>query len=195
MRPLVLASTSASRRALLESAGIPARSEAPGVDERAFSDPDPVRLVRTLALAKANAVAERFPGALVLGADQVAVHPERPDEPFGKPESEERHFEMLAGMRGRTHVLVTGFALVTSGADDEVGHEQTTLRVRSDLTDEELWAYVRSGEGRGCAGGYRAEGRGAFLFEAIEGDWFNVLGLPVLRVLDALRRRGWRFGT
>jgi len=179
----------------MEAAGIPVRCVPPGVDERGFSDPDPVRLARTLALAKAKAVAERLPEALVIGADQVAVHPERPEEPFGKPGSEEAHFAMLSAMRGRTHVLVTGFALVGPGEAEVVGHEQTALRVRADLTDDELWAYVRSGEGRECAGGYRAEAHGAFLFEKIDGDWFNVLGLPLLRVMDALRRRGWRFGT
>ncbi len=177
----------------MEAAGVPVRSLPPGIDERDFSDPDPVRLARMLALAKAKAVAERVPDMLVLGADQVAVHPEHPDRPFGKPGSEKEHFAMLSGMRGRTHVLVTGFALVGPG-EEEVGHEQTALSVRADLTDGELRAYVRSGEGREYAGGYRAEGRGAFLFEKIDGDWFNVLGLPLLRVMDALRRRGWRFG-
>lgn len=178
----------------MEAAGVRVRCEPPGLDERRFADPDPIRLTRLLAVEKARAVAARLPDALILGADQVAVDPSRPEEAFGKPADAEAHLAMLAGMRGRSHVLVTGWALVGPGGEEEVGHDQTVMRVRGDLTDEELAAYVRSGEGSACAGGYRAEGRGAFLFEAIEGDWFNVLGLPLLKVMDGLRRRGWRYG-
>jgi len=191
---LILASTSGVRRALLEAAGIRVQCEASGVDERAFAGPDPVELARTLAVAKARSVAARFPGRLVLGADQVGFDASRPEAHFGKPADRDAHLAMLRALRGRAHVLVTGFAFVYDG-DEEVGDERTVLHVRSDLADAELEAYADSEEGRGSAGGYEAERRGAFLFERIDGDWFNVLGLPMLRVLDALRRRGWRFGA
>ena len=189
---LLLASTSGVRRALLEAAGIPVQCESPGVDERAFVASDPVELARTLARAKARAVAARFPGRLVLGADQVGYDLERPEAHYGKPADRGAQVEMLRAMRGRAHVLVTGFAFVVDG-DEEVGHERTVLHVRADVSDAELAAYAATGEGAGSAGGYEAERRGAFLFERIDGDWFNVLGLPVLRVFDGLRRRGWRF--
>jgi septum formation protein len=99
---------------------------------------------------------------------------------------------MLRSMVGRRHALVTAVALVGPGFADTVT-EETVLSVRADLDDAELEAYVATGEGSGCAGGYAAEGRGAFLFERIEGDFFNVLGLPLLRVIGLLRARGWRF--
>jgi septum formation protein len=191
---LILASTSRVRRTLLEAAGIRVQCEASGVDERAFAASDPVELSRTLALAKARSVASRFPGRLVLGADQVGFDPARPEAHFGKPADRGAHVAMLRGMRGRAHVLVTGFAFVCDG-DEEVGDERTVLHVRSDVVDAEIEAYADSGEGRGSAGGYEAERGGAFLFDRIDGDWFNVLGLPLLRVFDGLRRRGWRWRT
>ena len=175
---------------MLESAGLPVHCEAPGVDERAVTLSDPVELARHLALAKARAVAERHPDAWVLGADQVAWDG---SEVFGKPTDPEDHFARLAAMRGTTHDLVTGFALLGPELR-HLEHVRTRLAVRGDLTDAELRAYVATGEGSGCAGGYAVEGRGVFLFEHIDGSWHNVLGLPLLRVLDVLRAHGWRFG-
>ncbi len=175
---------------MLEGAGFRVECEAPGVDERAVSEPDPRRLAGQLATAKARAVAHRRPGHLILGADQVVTDGV---EVWGKPVDAADHLARLQAMRGRSHDLVTGFCLLGPGVE-EVGLETTRLWVRADLTDAELEAYVATGEGSGCAGGYAAEGQGAWLFSRIEGDWFNVIGLPLLRVIDALRRHGWQFG-
>lgn len=188
MRDLVLASTSPWRLKLLADAGLHARPMAPGVDERAVVHDDPIVLATTLAAAKADAVAARCPEAWVIGADQV-VHQD--GEVFGKPADARDHLARLQAMRGRRHTLVTGWAL--RGPDGPAdGHTLTHLWVRPDVTDDELVAYVAGGEGSGCAGGYAIEGRGVFLFERIEGDWFNIIGLPLLDVMGALRARGWR---
>lgn len=188
---LVLASTSPWRRRILEEAGLRVRCESPQVDESLVRSPDPVALVRELARRKAEAVAARLPDAWVLGADQVAFDPAT-GAIWGKPPDPDEHLRRLQAMRGRSHALVTGYALVAPDGVT-VRHERTDMRVRADLTDGELAAYVATGEGSGCAGGYAAEARGAFLFEAVEGDWLNVLGLPLFRVFDLLRERGWRF--
>lgn len=192
-----LASTSPWRRRLLQAAGVRVEVEAPGTDERAVTLPDPVALARELARRKALAVAERHPGDWVIGSDQVGFDPEI-GEPFGKPDDPGDHLRRLRALAGRPHVLVTGVALIRVGrdgeVDEEVFDERTTLHVRADLSDDELRAYVATGEGSGCAGGYAIEGLGAFLFERIEGDWFNVVGLPLLGLMSALRERGWRFG-
>lgn len=194
MHELILASTSPYRRRMLKDAGLLVRSEAPGVDEDAPDEmTDVVALVEHLALRKARAVSDRFPGAWVIGADQLAHDRDRPGEAIGKPPDPSVHLERLAAMRGRSHVLVTGFAVITPG-QVHVSHEQTVMHVRADLTDEELAAYVATGEGSGCAAGYAVEGRGAFLFDRIEGDFFNVMGLPLLTILGVLRELGWRFG-
>ncbi len=195
----ILASTSPYRRKILEDAGLRVRAVGSGVDE---TPPDSLsevaEVVRYLALAKASSVAKRYPGTRVIGADQLGAFPERPGEWFGKPASADAHFDMLARLRGRVHALYTGLAILeTDAAGDEVfrhvSHHVTQMHVRADLTDSELRAYVDTAEGRGCAAGYAAEGRGAFLFSAIDGDFFNVLGLPLLAVLRVLRERGWRF--
>ncbi|MEZ4240208.1 MAG: Maf family protein [Myxococcota bacterium] len=200
MQELILASTSPYRRRMLQDAGLAVRCEAPEVDERSFGHdaPDspfetaPERLATALARAKAQAVAARFPERWVLGADQVAYDPEEPGAPFGKPEGPDDHLRRLRQLAGREHRLVTGFALL-GGPREHVEAVTTRLTFRSDLTDDELRAYVATGEGAGCAGGYAVEGRGAFLIERIDGDLFNVIGLPLLQVITALRGAGWRF--
>lgn len=192
MPQLILASTSPWRRRILHDAGLPVRCEAPGVDESTVTSKDPIVLVRELARRKAHAVAERHPSDWTLGADQVAYDTETL-EIWGKPPDPAEHLRRLKSMRGRRHTLVTGFALVTPEGTT-VKHERSDLWMRADLQDAELERYVATGEGSGCAGGYAAEGLGAFLFERVEGDWFNVLGLPLFRVLGLLRARGWRFG-
>jgi len=190
---LILASTSPWRRRILVDAGLEIRVVSPHVDESLVTALDPLYLVETLARMKAEAVAERHPNAWIIGADQVAHDIHRPSEIWGKPGDPRAHLEQLRRLRGSRHALVTGFAIL---APDfvEIGHEKTIMHGRSDLEDSELQAYVDTGEGSQCAGGYAAEGRGGFLFERIEGDWFNVLGLPLFRILDVLRRHGWRFG-
>lgn len=193
MPELILASTSEWRRAMLADVGLSARGVAPEVEESLDGANDPVSVATGLARQKAEAVSARYPEAWVLGADQVVCDAVRRTEIWGKPVDAEDHLRRLKGMRGRSHVLVTGWALLGPGVQ-RVGHCETVLRVRADLSDAELAAYVASGEGSGCAGGYMAEARGAFLFEQIDGDWFNVLGLPILDVFGALRDLGWRFG-
>lgn len=185
---LVLASGSRWRRQLLADVGVPVVSVAPPVDEETILDPDPVALALARARAKAAAVRAAHPGAWVIGADQVAT---LDGEAFGKPLDPVDHRRRLGQLRGRTHRLTTGVVLL--GADvDRAFVEHTDITFRADLSDAELDAYVASGEGAGSAGGYEAEHRGAQLIARIDGDWFNVLGLPVLRLVDELRRLGWR---
>ena len=190
MSRLVLASASPWRRAMLQGAGIDAEGRASGVDERAVRADGPRSLALALARAKAEAVAGQVPDRWVLGADQV-VHQE--GEVFGKPDGPDDHLARLQHMRGTTHELVTGWWLTGPGRPAH-GVCTTRMHVRGDLTDDELAAYVATGEGAGCAGGYAAEAHGAFLFERVEGDWFNVIGLPLFEVLGALRARGWTYG-
>jgi septum formation protein len=191
MNPIVLASTSRWRLQLLKAAGLDVEGVSPGVDEAALIEPRPVPRAEKLALAKARAVEAARSTAWVLGADQVVWDGV---EVFGKPVDPADHLDRLRSMRGRRHELVTAFALLGPGGVVEQGVERTVMWVRADIEDAELAAYVASGEGAGCAGGYAAEGRGAFLFERVEGDWNNVIGLPLFSVLAALRRHGWRFG-
>ena len=186
--PLVLASTSPWRLQLLRDAGVPCTPADPQVDEAAIWAADPRALAAARARAKAESVAAIRPDALVLGADQVA---HLDGEAFGKPRDAKDWLARLRSLRGRTHTLTTGFCLIGQGSRQEQTVD-SQVRFRADLDDAELEAYVALGEAAGCAGGYMVERRGAWLIERVEGDWTNVVGLPVFAVVGALRARGLR---
>ena len=190
MRELVLASGSPWRRAILENAGVKVRAVVSGVDETRCEEPDPIQHAAVLARWKAEAVRAREGAVLVLGSDQVMWDGK---QIYGKPATPKAHFEILCGLRGRDHWLHTAFCLLGEGVD-ESGVVTTRLRMRSDLSDSEIQAYVDTEEGRFCAGGYAIEGHGGWLFDEVDGDWFNIVGLPLFRVLDSLRRHGWVYG-
>ena len=183
---LILASTSAARRALFDQVGLHYEAEAPHVDEHLDRTGPPVEQACGLALLKANAVAARHPDSIVVGADQVLSFE---GEVWAKPTDATAATAQLARLAGKTHSLITGLALVVPGRGTLQEAVETRLRMRS-LEARELDAYVRTGEWQGCVGGYRIEGRGLALFEEIDGDYTNILGLPMLRVLTHLRALG-----
>lgn len=191
MYRVVLASTSSSRRTLLQSAGLAPRCEDPAIDESLFQAPDPS--VRALAIANAKAAAVPVGvGEIGIAADQVAFDPSS-GRCFGKPIDDADQFERLCGLRGRTHTLHTAWVVydqqrVLSGV------EVSRITIAA-VTEEEVRAYVATGEARRCAGGYAVEGLGSFLIAELEGDWSGVLGLPLYAVHRALRELGWRFPT
>ena len=192
---LFLASTSPWRQALLREVGVPVKCVDSGVDEEAILGSEPADTARLRARAKAEAAWRRLgreaEGCVVIGADQVAHLDGRA---MGKPADAAAHLDQLQALAGRTHLLSTGVALAdASGVEDFVVH--TRVRFRSDLDRSELEAYVATGEASGCAGGYMAERRGAWLIEAVDGDWQNVIGLPVFDLIGRLRTRGWRMGA
>lgn len=186
----ILASGSASRRAILKSAGLAFKVDPAGVDEaalkRKFSG-DPGALALHLAEAKALAVSKRRDG-LVLGADQVLAFD---GKTFDKAASKQEAGERLAMLRGKTHWLRGAIALAEGG--EIVWHHESTCRmVVRNFSDEFLADYLkRAGDilTKGV-GAYAFEGLGAQLFERVEGDYYAVLGLPLLPVLAELRARG-----
>ncbi len=189
---LILASKSAARRAMLENAGVTFAVQAADVDEetvKAAHDPsDPAGLAVELARVKALAVSRHDPDAWVLGADQTLSFA---DGLVSKAPSLAAARARLAEMRGRTHRLHSGAALAHKGQVVWSGVDTATMRMR-DFSDAFLDAYL-AGEGEvllGSVGAYRLEGPGAQLFEAVEGDYFTVLGMPLWPVLIELRRAG-----
>ena len=156
-RPLILGSTSRYRRELLERLRLPFETAAPDVDETPRPGESPEALARRLALAKARAVAARFPQALVIGSDQVA---DLDGHPIGKPGTHERAIEQLRAMRGRTVVFQTALAVVCA-ATDFVAEDLAPVRVRfRDLSDAEIERYLRAEQPYDCAGSAKAEGLG-----------------------------------
>lgn len=189
---LILASKSAARQAMLEQAGVPFSVQVADVDEdavKASHDPaDAAGLAVELARVKALAVSRHDPDAWVLGADQTLAFA---GGLVSKAPSLAEVRGRLAAMRGRGHELHSGAALARNGQVVWAGVETAAMRMR-DFSDAFLDAYLAA-EGEallGSVGSYRLEGMGSQLFEAVEGDYFTVLGLPLWPVLAELRRAG-----
>jgi nucleoside triphosphate pyrophosphatase len=175
--PLLLASTSPRRREILEQLRIPFDVVAP---EYAETQEDPV----AHAIGKARSVLAQADGRPVLGCDTEVVCAGRV---YGKPDGPEAAEEMLESLAGLTHEVVGGLALITP-AWEEVHQEVTRVTFR-ELTPRDIAWYVASGEWEGRAGGYAIQGQGAALVERIEGDYLNVVGLPVSLLVRLLAER------
>jgi septum formation protein len=182
--PLLLASRSPQRSAILTQLGIPFEVVAPRFEERDEEDADPVALVRAHAQGKARSVAPEAGERPVLGVDTTVVVDGRV---LAKPAGEQEAAAMLAALSGRTHVVVSGLCLLAPGWE-EVGHEETRVTFRA-LPARELAAYVASDEWRDRAGGYAIQGRGAAFVERVEGDYLNVVGLPAALLVRLLATR------
>ena len=180
--PLLLASRSPQRRAILEQLAIPFEAVVPEYEEE--RDGDPVNVVRANAQGKARAVAAAADDRPVLAVDTEVVLDGRV---FGKPAGEAEAEAMLEALGGRTHEVVSGLCLLTL-AWEELGHEVTAVSFRP-LDARDLAAYVATGEWRGRAGAYAIQGRGAALVERIDGDYLNVVGLPAALLVRLLATR------
>ena len=187
-RKLILGSTSAYRRELLDRLRIPFSVESPHVDETPLPDESPAELACRLALAKANAVAQRFPGCVVIGSDQVA---DLEGHALGKPGTHERATSQLRQMRGKTVIFQTALAVVCleSGfCQQDLAPVKVTFR---DLNDTEIENYLRQEQPYDCAGSAKSEGLGIALLDAIESDDPTALvGLPLIRTSRMLRAAG-----
>jgi len=189
---IVLASGSASRRAMLEAAGVRFEVQRPQVDERALEveldDPDPMKVCVALAEAKAGAVSQAMPGRLVLGGDSLVTVEGRG---FDKPETRTQAAEHLRFFSGKWMELHSAAALVRDGERSWFHYASAGLMVRT-LSERFIESYLAAEwpAVSGCVGVFRIEARGVQLFEAIEGDMFTVLGMPLLAVLQALRDHG-----
>ena len=189
---LILASNSASRKAMLEAAGIAFTAKGADVDERALESEmdgaEPGEIAQALAAAKAAAVSAGQPDALVLGSDSLV---EVDGRRFDKPTSRENAAEHLRFFSGKVMTLHSAAALARDGQILWIGSDFARLRVR-DLSDDFIAAYLDAEwpAVSYCVGVFRIEGPGVQLFDSIMGDQFTVLGMPLLQVLDALRGQG-----
>jgi septum formation protein len=182
--PLLLASTSPQRRAILEQLGIPFDTIAPRYEEHDPPQADAVELVKAHAQGKARSVADDAGGRPVLGVDTAVVLGGRL---YGKAATGEEAAEMLDALAGKTHLVVSGLCLLTP-AWDLVDHVATRVTFRP-LTPRDVASYVASGEWEGRAGAYAIQGLGAALVEQIEGDYLNVVGLPAALLVRVLAER------
>jgi len=191
-QPLVLASKSDVRGKMLAAAGLRFEIRPAQIDERAVEaeggKPDAAVAAGLLARAKASAIARALPGRLVLGADQTLA---RGTRRFAKPTSRAEAEDQLRGLRGRTHELHSALALVRDGVVlfECVDGARLTMR---DISDRFLDSYLdmMGAAALSSVGAYQLEGIGIHLFERVEGDFFTILGLPLLPLLGYLRQNG-----
>jgi septum formation protein len=181
--PILLASRSPQRRAILEQLGIPFEAIIPKYAEE-LTGADPMAEVERLAQGKARSVAGVAAERPVLGVDTEVVLDGRV---YGKPADAAEAEAMLDALSGKTHEVVSGLCLVTPGWE-ELEHAVTRVSFRT-LTPRELGLYVASEEWRERAGGYAIQGLGAALVERIEGDYLNVVGLPAALLVELLAER------
>ncbi len=184
MKPLlILASQSPRRIELLQSLRIPFEvDQAKEFQEVPHIGKLPEELVLHNALGKAEEVAGRHPGTLVLGVDTIGVFEGKILE---KPKDEEDAFQMLSLLQGQTHEVLTGLCLL--GPNKKITHVESTRVTFLPLTDEEIRAYIQTGEPMDKAASYAVQGRGSLFVKKIEGDYFNVVGLPLYRLNLMLR--------
>jgi len=185
---LVLASTSPSRRLLLERLGIPFATATPNVDETRRPDESPQDLVVRLAEAKARAVIEDYPNVLIIGSDQVA---HLDDTVIGKPGNRARAIAQLTRASGREVAFYVGLCLLNAATGrTQICCEPFRVRFRQ-LSPARIEAYIDREQPFNCAGSFRSEGLGIALFERLEGEDPNTLmGLPLIRLISMLEREG-----
>lgn len=184
--PLFLASSSPRRAEILRTVGWPFEAVSGAVDETRHDGEGAVEYVKRLGRAKAAAAASGLSSGLVLGADTVVVVE---GEILGQPRDVDDARRMLNLLRGRWHEVLTGVALVRAGQEDHcvVDHEVTRVLFTA-MSEGEIDWYVSTREALGKAGAYAIQGRAALFIEEIEGDYFNIVGLPIRRVYELSRQ-------
>jgi len=181
---LILASSSPLRKELLDAVGWPYEALVAGIDETVKPSETPAAYVQRLAREKAEAVAARLHSGLVLGADTTVVIE---DEILGQPDDDDDARRMLQLLNGKWHEVMTGVAAIRIGGQTRVDYETTRVRF-AEMTEREIDWYVTTGEARGKAGAYGIQGAAGLFIEEIEGDYFNIVGLPIRLVYELVQK-------
>jgi septum formation protein len=177
---LVLASGSPRRAEILERAGWPHEIIIAGIDETVLPNEEAAVYVQRLARSKAEAVASRLKEGLVLGADTTVVVG---NQILGQPVDEQDARMMLKLLNAKWHEVLTGVAVVRVGGATRVAHETTRVRF-AEMSETEIDWYISTGEPFGKAGAYAIQGKASLFIEEIEGDYFNIMGLPIRLVYE-----------
>ena len=181
---LILASGSPRRKELLTAVGWEFEAITAGIDESLLPGENPATYVQRLAKSKAEAVAAKLDKGLVLGADTTVVVD---DQILGQPVDDADARRMLQLLSGKWHEVLTGVALVRVGGGWRVDYETTRVRF-AEMNDAELDWYISTGEARGKAGAYGIQGAAGLFIREIEGDYFNIVGLPIRLVYELVKR-------
>ncbi|MBI4304122.1 MAG: septum formation inhibitor Maf [Chloroflexi bacterium] len=187
MKTIILASASPRRRELLAKIGLKFEVEPSNDEEELTSALEPDALAKSLSLKKAALVAKNHRNALVIAADTFVV---LEGQILGKPKTESDARKMLAAISGKQHSVITGFTIIDTGSNKVLSRSVATRVHIRKLTAKEIDAYVKTKEPLDKAGAYAIQGLGSVIVEKIEGDYFNVVGLPLSALAEALKEFG-----
>ena len=181
---IILASGSPRRREILANTNAKFDVLTSDVDERIFKFEEPTQLVLRLAFKKCMDIAINNPESLVIGADTIVV---LDNEILGKPKNEDEAFDMLSKLSNREHQVITGMSIVNMENNKQIV-DYTISNVKfKNLTDQDIRDYISTGECLDKAGSYGIQGYGALLVKEIQGDYFNIVGLPISKLSDILK--------
>lgn len=187
MKRIILASASPRRKALLAQIGLEFTVDTDAQEDSLSEGLEPHQLAREISLKKAQSVAGKYPDAIIIAADTFGVIDGRI---LGKPESESEARVMLKRISGRRHDVITGFTILETKTARTFSDSVETRVFIKRLTPAQIESYVKSGEPQDKAGAYAIQGLGAVIVERIEGDYSNVVGLPLSALAEALKGFG-----
>jgi septum formation protein len=187
MKRIILASGSPRREALLEQICLKFTVDARMREDTEFVGQEPHQFAREISLKKAESVAGSYPNAIIIAADTFGVND---GCIIGKPHTKREARAMLASLSGKSHSVITGFTVLDTLTHKTISRSvETTVHMKR-ITKSEIVAYVKTGEPLDKAGAYAIQGLGAVLVEKIEGDYFNVMGLPLCAITEVLKEFG-----
>ncbi len=181
---IILASNSPRRREILENTKVRFSIKGSQIDEVINSNESPKETVMRLAYEKALDIAKDNKDALVIGADTIVVIN---DTILGKPKDEKEAYDMIKLLSGKTHYVITGFALINLSLEKKVIDYEISKVTFKELSNECIKDYIQTKESLDKAGAYGIQGYGALLVKNIEGDYFNIVGLPISKMSDCLK--------
>lgn len=188
MKTLVLGSTSVFRQAILEKLNLPFQTAKPNIDETALINETPQALVERLAIEKAKAVADKFPNALIIGSDQVAVCE---GEILGKPHNFDNGVVQLTKFSNKAVTFYTGLCVLDSASNTVKSLVEPFVVHFNELSLLEIESYLKAEQPYNCAGSFKSEALGICLFRKLEGDDPNTLiGLPLIKLVSLLKQHG-----
>ena len=187
MKRIILASASPRRKELLEKIGLKFEVDASNCVEEVDPALEPDELTRRISLTKAKSVAPRYKDALIIAADTIGVIGKKL---LGKPHTADEARKMLAQISGKSHEVITGFTVLDTTTNKVFSGTVNTKVYIKKLTTQEIDAYVQTGEPMDKAGAYGIQGLGAVIVEKIEGDYYNVVGLPLNALAEVLKEFG-----
>ena len=184
-KKIILASQSPRRKDLLKQIGLEFEIDPSSYEEDMTLKMEPKKLAEFLSLGKAKDVAQRYKDSIIISADTIVAVD---GEVFGKPKTPERAKYMLQKLSSRDHSVITGFTIIDTKTNKQISKSIETKVYFRDISDEEIDAYIATGEPLEFAGAYAIQHLGGLFVEKIEGDYFNILGLPILPITIELKK-------